>query len=114
MRDPTSSPLAGTPSKPGKEAEVTPKKRLVDLPLAAPPVAGWGERWRAWRDRTVASAGFQRWAAAFPLTRPIARRRALKTVPAPAHRVTTHPAPTAVPSAPAHSLRISTSLPKPT
>jgi demethylspheroidene O-methyltransferase len=38
--------------------------------------AGWGERWRAWRDRTVASPGFQRWAAAFPLTRPIARRRA--------------------------------------
>lgn len=29
-----------------------------------------------WRDRLVASADFQRWAAAFPLTRPIARRQA--------------------------------------
>ena len=40
-------------------------------------------RTRAWldpcyalRDRLLASARFQRWAAAFPLTRPIARRRA--------------------------------------
>lgn len=29
-----------------------------------------------WRDRLLASAGFRRWAASFPLTRPIARRRA--------------------------------------
>ena len=29
-----------------------------------------------WRDRLVARPTFQRWAAAFPLTRPIARRRA--------------------------------------
>jgi len=29
-----------------------------------------------WRDRLIASAGFQRWASAFPLTRPIARRQA--------------------------------------
>jgi demethylspheroidene O-methyltransferase len=34
------------------------------------------ERWRDWRNRLLASARFQRWAAAFPLTRPIARRRA--------------------------------------
>lgn len=46
------------------------------LPAEPLPRPAWGERWRAWRDRTVASAGFQRWAAAFPLTRPIARRRA--------------------------------------
>jgi demethylspheroidene O-methyltransferase len=33
------------------------------------------DRWFAWRDRVLASARFQRWAAAFPLTRPVARRR---------------------------------------
>jgi demethylspheroidene O-methyltransferase len=46
-------------------------------PLAASPVPGipWLDRALAWRDRQLASAGFRRWAAAFPLTRPIARRR---------------------------------------
>lgn len=39
-------------------------------------VLALGERWRRLRDRLVASRRFQRWAAAFPLTRPIARRRA--------------------------------------
>ena len=34
------------------------------------------DRFCEWRDRKVASRGFQRWAAAFPLTRPIAQRRA--------------------------------------
>jgi demethylspheroidene O-methyltransferase len=36
---------------------------------------GWIESLRGWRDRILASPGFQRWAAAFPLTRPIALRR---------------------------------------
>ena len=36
----------------------------------------WSDRWLAVRDRLVASPRFQRWATAFPLTRPIARRRA--------------------------------------
>lgn len=31
-------------------------------------------RWRALRNRLLASPAFQRWAAAFPLTRPVARR----------------------------------------
>ncbi len=35
----------------------------------------WLDRVLAWRDRTVSSASFQRWAARFPLTRPIAHRR---------------------------------------
>lgn len=45
---------------------------------ARPPgaAAGLGERWRDWRSRVVASPAFQRWAAAFPLTRPVARRQA--------------------------------------
>jgi len=34
------------------------------------------ERWRGMRDSLLSSRRFQRWAAAFPLTRPIARRRA--------------------------------------
>ncbi|MCU0835595.1 MAG: acetylserotonin O-methyltransferase [Chromatiaceae bacterium] len=37
---------------------------------------GLGARWLALRNRLLASPGFQRWASAFPLTRPIARRRA--------------------------------------
>jgi len=37
----------------------------------------WLERLRDWRHRTVAKPGFQRWAAAFPLTRPVARREAM-------------------------------------
>jgi demethylspheroidene O-methyltransferase len=38
----------------------------------------WGlrETWLQWRNRLLASPGFQRWASAFPLTRPLARRRA--------------------------------------
>lgn len=43
-----------------------------DLPAAR----SLADRWRGWRDGLLASASFQRWAAAFPLTRPIARRRA--------------------------------------
>jgi len=39
-------------------------------------LSGWPERWLAWRDRLLASRGFQRWAAANALTRPMARRRA--------------------------------------
>jgi demethylspheroidene O-methyltransferase len=34
------------------------------------------DRWRAWRDAKLASPVFQRWAADFPLTRPVAERRA--------------------------------------
>ena len=36
---------------------------------------GLAGRFAAWRDRTVADPGFRAWAARFPLTRPIARRR---------------------------------------
>lgn len=36
----------------------------------------WLARWQRWQDRLVANPGFRRWAAASPLTRPIARRRA--------------------------------------
>jgi demethylspheroidene O-methyltransferase len=43
----------------------------------APPVpAGWLERWRAWRDRTLTSPQFQRRAVRWPFARAIARRRA--------------------------------------
>ncbi len=43
--------------------------------VEAPPRATWWDRVLGGRDRLLASAAFQRWASAFPLTRPIARRR---------------------------------------
>ncbi len=50
------------------------------MPVAVRPSPGdrvaWSERWRGWRDRLLASPAFQRRAAAFAPTRPIARRRA--------------------------------------
>lgn len=50
------------------------------IDAAGPPkpdnVNSWQDRWWAWRDRILANPAFQRWAGAFPLTRPIARRRA--------------------------------------
>ena len=38
--------------------------------------AGWREAARTWRNRLLANPRFQQWAADFPLTRPVARRRA--------------------------------------
>lgn len=46
--------------------------RVIDSPIAS---ESWLDRVLAWRDRTVSSASFQKWAAWFPLTRPIAHRR---------------------------------------
>lgn len=37
---------------------------------------GWRGRWIGWRNRLLSSPRFQRFATRFPLTRPIARRRA--------------------------------------
>jgi demethylspheroidene O-methyltransferase len=46
--------------------------------LAAPETASsWRDRLFALRDRLLTSPGFRRWAASFPLTRPIANRRTL-------------------------------------
>jgi demethylspheroidene O-methyltransferase len=42
----------------------------------APLVPGWRDRWLARRDRWLADPSFQRFAARFPLTRFVARRRA--------------------------------------
>lgn len=49
-------------------AEVSPIEARVET-------ESWLDRALAWRDRTVSSASFQKWAAKFPLTRPIAHRR---------------------------------------
>ena len=43
---------------------------------AAPRGLSWRDRWISLRDRLLASPEFQRRAARFPLTRPVARRRA--------------------------------------
>jgi demethylspheroidene O-methyltransferase len=45
-------------------------------PLTARDSPRWRDRWTALRDGLLASRGFQHWAAGFPFTRPIARRRA--------------------------------------
>jgi demethylspheroidene O-methyltransferase len=44
--------------------------------MAVTAMAAWLDRCLGLRDRWLASPRFQRWAAAFPVTRPIARRRA--------------------------------------
>jgi demethylspheroidene O-methyltransferase len=48
------------------------------LQAALPSASGfdWPERGLRWRDRLLASPRFQLWASRFPLTRPVARRRA--------------------------------------
>lgn len=48
----------------------------MDFPLPVSRAAPWRERWINWRNRLVANPRFQRWAAASPLTRLVARRRA--------------------------------------
>ncbi len=47
---------------------------LMDGPVRDASVRRAGG-WRGLRDRLLSSPGFRRWAAAFPLTRPVARRR---------------------------------------
>jgi len=52
---------------------------MAGLSNALPPApVGWAIKWHdralALRDRLLSSARFQRWAVAFPLTRPVARR----------------------------------------
>ncbi|WP_428484697.1 methyltransferase [Rhodopila sp.] len=52
---------------------------IVDTPPHAEPERpgrGFGDHWFALRNRLLASPAFQRWAVRFPLTRPIANRRA--------------------------------------
>ncbi|MGE7415381.1 methyltransferase [Methylobacterium tarhaniae] len=46
------------------------------LPATPVPPPPWRDRLLAWRHRLIASPRFQRFAAAFPLTRPVARRNA--------------------------------------
>ena len=46
------------------------------MTAAAPTAPHWGWTPSRWVDRLLGSAAFRRWAIAFPLTRPIARRRA--------------------------------------
>ncbi len=40
------------------------------------PEKSWRERWLRWRNRRLADPAFQRWAAAFPLTRGLATKKA--------------------------------------
>lgn len=49
--------------------------RLPAIPVLTSQ-ASWRESWLAFRNGLISRPGFQRWAAGFPLTRPIARHRA--------------------------------------
>ncbi|RYY86803.1 MAG: methyltransferase, partial [Comamonadaceae bacterium] len=54
-----------------------PTAHPASAPLASPVGRRtWPDRWFQWRNGLLASPAFRRWAAAFPLTRGIARRRA--------------------------------------
>jgi demethylspheroidene O-methyltransferase len=55
-----------------------PGGQVLKPPGSAAAARGWIERWQAWRDARLTNAGFRRWAARFPLTRPVARRRAAR------------------------------------
>ena len=66
--------------KPAQQAvPLVPAAAQPDSVSARPTQRWWDaglDAWCAWRDRLLADRRFQRWAASFPLTRPIARRRA--------------------------------------
>jgi demethylspheroidene O-methyltransferase len=54
----------------GKQGPLALKKAQDKLQIS------WRDHWLTWRDRILADQRFQRWAAGFPLTRKIARKRA--------------------------------------
>ncbi len=65
--------LAAAPELAAREAPAHIQNRLHGRTSA--PVR-WIDRWIDWRNRLLSDPRFQRWAADFPLTRPIARSRA--------------------------------------
>jgi demethylspheroidene O-methyltransferase len=64
------------PVVPERAGLARPAREQSFEPRPAPPPRGWRDALLARRDAIVASPRFQRWAASFPLTRPIALRRA--------------------------------------
>jgi demethylspheroidene O-methyltransferase len=66
---------AVTPSRSAARSDLPPRGGREG---SAPPSAGrgWADRFYAWRNSLIRSPRFQRWAATFPLTRPVARRKA--------------------------------------
>ena len=69
MPPPESAAAASMPAHPSAPTLADTQARVVRPP-------SWADRWFAWRNRLLASRVFQRRAAAWALTRPIARRRA--------------------------------------
>lgn len=55
-----------------------PKPEVEPRSVPSHPSLAWSDRWFQLRNRILANAAFQRWAAAFPLTRFIARYRAAR------------------------------------
>lgn len=84
MRPPSAAPSeALQPIATGRPSTAAEAMKTLDTGLAPRPPATRSSWWSAGgeallglRDRWLASRGFQRWAGAFPLTRPIARRNA--------------------------------------
>lgn len=61
---------------PGLSLDASPALSTSVGDTAATPSSSWLDAVRTWLDRRVSDPAFRRWAAAFPLTRPISRRRA--------------------------------------
>lgn len=61
---------------PAPETAATPSTRPAPARTEPVPPLSLRDRLLDWRDRIYANPGFQRWAASFPLTRPISLRRA--------------------------------------
>ena len=56
--------------------QALPDAQALPAPVMVSVATSWRDRWFAWRNRLLASPLFQRRAAAFALTRPIAQQRA--------------------------------------
>jgi len=63
--------LAAAPELSARDVSGRPQAPAQDRPRLT-----WIGRWIDWRNRRLSDPAFQRWAADFPLTRPIARKRA--------------------------------------
>ncbi|MBQ0943382.1 methyltransferase domain-containing protein [Ideonella sp. 4Y16] len=55
---------------------MNPREHSADVRWDGAPPAPWRDGWARWRDRLLGSPRFRQWAAGFPLTRWVARRRA--------------------------------------
>lgn len=69
-------PVADRPDDDATLAAGVSAAGAIPVPASAGPLARLHHRLATWRNRRLADPAFQRWAARFPLTRPVARQRA--------------------------------------